>query len=313
MTFPVLPSVRALISQRCVAVFNETGRALSPRDLIESVQGFDALMLAVTDRAGRSLLQQLPPDMRAIATYSVGYEHIDLDCAAERGLAVLNTPDVLTEAVAELAIFLMIGAARRPTESVELLRSRRWTGWTPVQLPGVQLSGKRLGVIGMGRIGSAVAQRTRAFGMEVHYTRTNRLSPREEQRAIYHSEAESVLAASQFLLLAFPSTPRTRGFLNRQRIELLPDDAIVINVLRGDVVDDDSLIEALATGKLRAAGLDVFANEPQLDERYFDLANVFMTPHIGSSTLEAREAMARSLLDGLDELDRGGWPGNRLV
>lgn len=313
MTFPVLPSVRALISQRCVAAFNETGRTLSSRGLIEAAHRSDAVILTATDRVDRDLLQQLPPGIQAIATYSVGYDHIDLDCAAERGLAVLNTPDVLTEAVAELAIFLMIGAARRATESVDLLRSRRWTGWTPVQLPGVQLSGNRLGIIGMGRIGSAVAQRARALGMEIHYTKTNRLSPQEEQAAIYHSEVEDVLAASQFLLLSCPSTPRTRGFLNRQRIALLPDGAIVINVARGDVVDDDSLVEALAAGKLRAAGLDVFANEPQLDERYFDLANVFMTPHIGSSTLEAREAMARLLLDGLDELDRGSWPPNRLV
>jgi lactate dehydrogenase-like 2-hydroxyacid dehydrogenase len=313
VSFPVLPQVREHISSRCSADFNETNTVLSSVNLINRARGHDTLMVTVTDALDCATIQRLPEETRVIATYSVGHNHVDLDAAAARGIAVINTPGVLTDAVAELAFFLMIGAARRATESIDLIRAGRWTGWTSTQLPGMQLAGKRLGIYGMGRIGQAVAQRARAFGMSIHYTNTRRLEPQLAGDAIYHADAQELLRCSDVLLLACPATPETRGFLDRRRIEALPDGAIVINVSRGDVVDDDSLIRALATGKLAAAGLDVFANEPGLDPRYFNLANVLMTPHIGSSTIEARVSMAAALLDALEELARGSNPRNRLV
>ena len=313
VSFPVLPQVREHISKRCSAEFNETNNVLSCENLINRARGHDALMVTVTDALDRATIQRLPDETRVIATYSVGHDHIDLDAAAARGIAVLNTPGVLTDAVAELAFFLMIGAARRATESIDLIRAGRWTGWTSTQLPGMQLAGKRLGIYGMGRIGQAVAQRARAFGMKVHYTNTRRLEPQREGNATYHAEPRELLRQSDMLLLACPTTCETRGFLDRAHIEALPDGAIVVNVSRGDVVDDDALIQALTNGKLAAAGLDVFADEPQLDRRYFALPNVLMTPHIGSSTIEARVSMGAVLLDALEELARGSNPRNRLV
>jgi lactate dehydrogenase-like 2-hydroxyacid dehydrogenase len=313
VSFPVLPQVREYISSRCSADFNETNTVLSSYELITGARGHDTLMVTVTDALDRATIQRLPEETRIIATYSAGYNHVDLEAAAARRIAVINTPGVLTDAVAELALFLMIGAARRATESIDLIRAGRWTGWTPTQLPGMQLKGKRLGIFGMGRIGQAVAHRARAFGMSIHYTNIRRLESQTEGDAIHHADAQELLRHSDVLLLACPATPATRGFLDRRRIEALPDGAIVVNVSRGDVVDDDSLILALANGKLAAAGLDVFANEPALDSRYFNLPNVLMTPHVGSSTLEARVSMAAVLLDAMEELARGSNPRNRLV
>jgi len=240
----------------------------------------------------------------------VGHEHIDLAAARERGVTVLNTPDVLTDAVAEIGIFLLLGAARRATESISLLRNRQWSGWSPVQLPGKQLSGKNLGIVGMGRIGRAIAHRARAFGMTTHYCRQ---SPLASSEGVWHRTNAELLAMSQFLVLSCSSSPSTREFLDCAAVAQLPTSAVVVNVSRGDIVKDDALIGGLQSGKVGAAGLDVYKNEPQLDSRYFDLPNVFMTPHIGSSTVEAREAMARNLLEGADAIERGGAPKNRLT
>ena len=206
VSFPVLQSVRSLIAERCDAVFNETGQTLPPELLVQCVDGCDTLMITTSDRLDRDLLRQLPKTVRTIATYSVGHDHIDLKAAAELDLAVFNTPDVLTDAVAEIAMFLILGAARRGTESIGLLRNQAWSGWSPTQLPGVQLSGKHLGIVGMGRIGRAVARRATAFGMAPHYTRSVPLRVEEVCGATCHATIDALLAVSQFLLLSCPST-----------------------------------------------------------------------------------------------------------
>ena len=313
VTFPVLPSVRALIAARRPALFNETGRFLSREELLRGAVGCEAVLVTVPDRLDAATIAVLPDSVRTIATYSVGYEHIDLDAAKARGLAVLHTPDVLTDAVAETAIFLTLGAARRGNESLRLIHSRQWQGWSPVQLPGTQLAGKRFGVVGMGRIGQAIALRAAAFGMEIHYHNRRALAAGDAQGAHFHARLESMLPLCQFLLLSCPLTPETHHLLNAACIAQLPDGAIVVNIARGNVVEDEALIAALRSGKLCAAGLDVFANEPTIDPRYYDLPNAFILPHIGSSTLEAREGMAGILLDGLDRLERGQAVPNRLV
>lgn len=313
VTFPVLPSVRALIVSRQQARFNETGRRLTREELVEGARGCSVLFCTVGDPVDAATIAALPDSIRTIATYSVGYDHVDVDAARARGLSVLNTPDVLTDAVAETAMFLTLGAARRGNESLKLIHSRQWQGWTPVQLPGVQLSGKRFGVVGMGRIGQAIAARAAAFGMEIHYHNRRALPADEARGAHYHPELAGFLPVCQFLLLACPMTPETYRFLNAERIAQLPDGAIVVNIARGNVVDDEALIAALKSGKLAAAGLDVFANEPHIDPRYYDLPSAFILPHIGSSTIEAREGMATILLDGLDGLARGAQLPNRLA
>ena len=313
VTFPVLPSVRELIASRRPTRFNDTGQRLTREALLREAEGCDVLMITVGDRMDADTLSALPASVRMIATYSVGYDHVDVAAAKARGIAVFNTPDVLTDATAETAMFLRVGAARRGNESLQLIHSRQWTGWTPVQLPGVQLSGKRLGVVGMGRIGQAIATRAAAFGMEIHYHNRRPLPAAEEGGAQYHAQLDTLLPLSQFLALACPLTTETHHLLDDERIARLPEGAIVVNIARGNVVKDDALIAALRSGKVRAAGLDVFTNEPDLDARYYDLPNAFILPHIGSSTIEAREGMARILLDAFDAVERGQSASNLLA
>lgn len=310
---PLLPSVRALIAARRNARFNLGEGVMPAAEIARAATGARAVMVSPRDAMDAGAIAALPASIETIATYSVGHDHIDLAAAAARGLSVINTPDVLTDAVAEAAILLMLGAARRATESIELLRSGRWTGWTPLQLPGIQVSGRRIGIYGMGRIGQCIARRARGFDMEVHYRSRRRLAAELEAGALYHADDAGFFAAAQILVLACPATPETRGLLGADRIALLPRDAVVVNIARGSVVDDDALIAALAERRIAAAGLDVFNNEPALDPRYLDLPNAFLMPHIGSSTIDARERMATTLLDALDALDRGEIPEERLV
>ncbi|MDX2159079.1 MAG: D-glycerate dehydrogenase [Hyphomicrobiaceae bacterium] len=292
---------------------NPDDRVLTPEELQAAAAKADALIVTAFDRFDAAAIARLPARVRIVATFSVGNEHIDLEAARQRHLAVLSTPDVLSNAVAEMAMLLMLGAARRVHEGDRLLYERRWTGWTPTQLVGAEITGKRLGILGMGRIGRTIARRARGFDMTVHYHNRTRLSPELEQGAHYHSTPEALMAESDVLVLAAPSSPTTRGVVNATRIGLLPKDAIVVNIARGDLIDDEALIAALGDGRVAAAGLDVFANEPRLDTRYLDLANVFLQPHQGSSTLEARRAMGDILLSGIDAVLSGQPAVNRLV
>ena len=276
-------------------------------------QAFDVVLFSLDRAMGRAEIARLPDTLRALATYSVGTDHIDLAAAADRGLAVFNTPGVLADSVAENAIFLMLGAARRATENIALLRSRAWSGWTPTQIIGRQLSGRTLGILGMGDIGERVALRARALGMEIHYCNRRPLPADHPLGAGYRDSAAALVADCDVLLLACPSTPATRGIVDDALLAAARPGLIVVNIARGDVVDDDALIAALSDGRVWAAGLDVFAGEPRIDERYFDLPNVFMLPHIGSSTIEARLGMGRILIAGLAAWQRGAPASNRVV
>jgi lactate dehydrogenase-like 2-hydroxyacid dehydrogenase len=297
----------------CAVVFaQELAPDIAPvAQLVTSTQPI--ALISVNERLDAQTIERLPAALKAIATYSVGHEHIDLAAARRRGLAVFNLPDVLTEAVAEVGIFLLIGAARRATESIALIRSRGWTGWTARQLNGVELWQKEVGIVGMGRIGRAIATRARSFGMRIRYHNRRRLPADEEAGARFHADAKSMFGHVDALVLAAPSSAETRGFLNAERIAWLKRGAIVVNVARGDLVVDDALIAALGSGQVFAAGLDVFNNEPRIDPRYFDLPNVFMLPHIGSSTIETRRRMAQGLVDSLRQWLAGQAPANRLI
>jgi lactate dehydrogenase-like 2-hydroxyacid dehydrogenase len=281
--------------------------------LIAMASGADAILCAAGDPLGAETIAALPASVRAIATFSVGTDHIALDAARARGIAVTNTPDVLTEATAETTMLLLLGAARRAAEGERMVRERRWTGWTPTQLMGTQVSGKRLGILGMGRIGRAVARMARGFLMEVHYHNRTRLAPELEERAIYHSEAAAMLSIVDMLALTAPGGAALANWLNAERIALLRPGAIVVNSGRGSLVDDDALIAALRTGHVAAAGLDVYANEPDLDPRYPDCANTFLLPHLGSATVEARNGMGFRALDNLDALFAGREPPDRVA
>ena len=283
------------------------------QQLRERTHGHNVVLTSVDAPLRATHIAALAPSVRAIATYSVGLDHIDLDAARARSLAVFNTPDVLTDSVAEVAMLHLLAVLRRATESIALIRGGSWRGWSPGQLLGGEASGKSLGIFGMGRIGRAVAQRARAFGMIVHYCNRTRLQAELEAEAIYHPTFDSLLAVSDLLLLAAPSGPETRGLLNAEHIRRMKRGACVVNIARGDLIDDDALIEALRTGHLGGAGLDVINHEPHFDTRYLGLPNAFLTPHIGSSTIEARRRMAQILSQGLSNWRRGVAANNRVA
>lgn len=283
------------------------------RELRESGAEPDAVLVSLDRPMSADAIEALPRSVRALATYSVGTDHIDLDAAADRGLAVFNTPGVLSDSVAENAIFLMLGAARRATESLELIRSGRWQGWSPTQLVGVELMGKDLGILGMGDIGRRTARRAQALGMSVLYCNRHRLPEEQALGAGFRETARALVADSDVLLLACPSTPETRGIVDAALLEAARPGLIVVNIARGDLVEDRALIAALRSGQVRAAALDVFSGEPDFEPAYLDLPNVFMLPHIGSSTIEARLRMGRILIEALRAWSAGGHPSNRVV
>ena len=273
----------------------------------------DAIIPCHTESLNAEVIARLPESVRAICSFSVGYDHIDLAAAKARGITVTNTPDVLSNATAEIAMLLMLGAARRAHEGARMLRTDTWADWSAIGQLGVEVTGKRLGIIGMGRVGQVMARRARGFDMEIHYYNRHRLSAEIEAGAIYHADLSDLLPHCQFLSVHCPATPDTRQLLNAKRIALLPDGAVVVNTARGAVVDDDALIAALQSGKLFAAGLDVFNGEPNIDPRYRDLDNTFLLPHIGSATQETRDAMGFRALDNLDAVIAGREPRDRLA
>lgn len=290
------------------------GDVSPPTDtLIAWTDGADALLICSSERLDRAAIDRLPASVRMVATFSVGLDHIDLDAARERGLVVSNTPEVLTDATADIAMLLILGAARRASEGERMIRAGAWVGWNPTQLLGTHLGGKRLGIVGMGRIGRALARRARAFDMEIHYHNRRPLADGEAPGAVYHESIASLMAVSDVLSLHCPATPETRHLINADSIERLPPGAIVVNTARGAVVDDDALIAALRSGRLRAAGLDVFENEPDLDPRYRDVENAFLLPHLGSATVETRNAMGFKALDNLDAYFAGRQMPDRVV
>jgi lactate dehydrogenase-like 2-hydroxyacid dehydrogenase len=292
---------------------NAEDRVYNSDEIVALAQGADAIIPSHTERLSAGVIARLPVSVRAICSFSVGYDHIDLQAAKERGITVTNTPDVLSDATAEIAVLLMLGAARRAHEGAQLIRTATWREWSPTYQLGIQVTGKRLGIVGMGRVGQVVAERARGFNMQIHYHNRHRLEPDLEKGAIFHDTLEDLLRRSDFLSIHCPATPDTRHLLNAERIALLPQDAVVVNTARGTVVDDDALIAALRSGRLFSVGLDVFNNEPDIDPRYRDLPNTFLLPHIGSATRETRDAMGFRALDNLDAIFAGGTPRDRLV
>jgi lactate dehydrogenase-like 2-hydroxyacid dehydrogenase len=284
---------------------NPTDQLYGAEEILTGCHGADALLPCPTDKITADLVAKLPASIKVIATFSVGYEHIDIAGCKARGIAVGNTPDVLTDATADIALLLMLGAARRAYEGERMVREATWGSWAPTGMLGVHLTGKRLGIYGMGRIGQAVAKRARAFDMVIHYNNRKRLASDLEQGAIFHADAEAMLPHCDFLSINAPSTPETAGFLNAARIAKLPDGAIVVNTARGPLVDDEALIAALNSGKLFSAGLDVYAGEPAINPKYRGVKNAFLLPHLGSATTETRNAMGFKALDNLDAFFAG--------
>ncbi len=295
------------------ARLNTQDGVLSAEELLKGADGADGLLVTPTDKLNADLIGRLPKSVRMVATFSVGYEHIDLNAAKARGLPVSNTPDVLTDATADIALLLMLGAARRAYEGERAVRDATWKSWSTTYMLGIHMTGKRIGIFGMGRIGQAVAKRARAFDMQIHYFNRRRLPEHLEHGAVYHPSADEMLPYCDFLSINAPGGAETYHWLNAERIARLPDQAIVVNTSRGPLVDDAALIAALRSGKLFAAGLDVFENEPNIHPGYRDLPNVFLLPHLGSATVETRNAMGFKALDNLDAFFAGRELPDRLV
>ncbi len=288
--------------------------ALYPSEkLLALSRDADAILACHTEHFNAELIAQLPERIRAIANFSVGVDHVDLEAARARGLIVTNTPDVLADATAEVAILLMLGAARRASEGERLVRSGEWNTWSPAFMVGTQVTGKRLGILGMGRVGQVTARRARGFDMFIHYHNRQRLPAELEAGATFHDSVEDLLPHCDFLAVHCPSTPETQDLINAKRLALLPDGAILVNVARGNVVDEHALIAALASGRLRAAGLDVYKNEPDILPALRAVTNTFLLPHIGSATRETRDAMGFRALDNLDAIFSGAEPGDRVA
>jgi lactate dehydrogenase-like 2-hydroxyacid dehydrogenase len=303
------PDVEARLAANFDAVLNPDDRLFDGPSLVKASAGCDAILCAAGDALNAETIAKLPASVRMIATFSVGYEHVDVVAAAKRKIAVSNTPDVLTDATADIAMLCLLGAARRAHEGTTMLRTHHWVGWSPTQLMGVHVTGKRLGILGMGRIGQAMADRARAFRMTIHYSNRSRLPPDLEKGAVFHADADAMLPHCDFLSINAPMTPITRKWVNGERIARLPKGAVVINTARGGVVDDDALIAALKSGYLAAAGLDVFDGEPRIHAGYYGIENAFLLPHMGSATVETRNAMGFKALDNLEAfLLRGQSP-----
>jgi lactate dehydrogenase-like 2-hydroxyacid dehydrogenase len=305
LTRQMPPNVEDRLTRDFEATLNVNDRIYSSDEIIEIAKGHEGILCCGGDDFSEEVIAALPESVKIVATYSVGYEHIDITAAKRRGLVVTNTPDVLTDATADIAMLCLLGAARRAAEGNRLVQTGGWSGWSSTMLLGVHVTGKRIGIFGMGRIGRALAQRARGFGMTIHYHNRSRLSEELEQGAIYHEKPESLLAVSEFFAITALSSKQTYKFLNTEHIALLPDGAVISNTSRGSIIDDDALITALKSGKVAAAGLDVFEGEPNINPGYRSVDNIFMLPHLGSATYETRDVMGFCCLDNLDAYFEG--------
>lgn len=305
--------VEARLSRDFAVELNTEDRVISASELILKAREFDALLISSMFKCRADVIDALPASIRMIATFSVGTDHIDIPAAKARNIAISNTPDVLTDATADIALLLMLGAARGASWGDRMVRENKWPPPSLVAPLGLDVSGRRLGILGLGRIGQAIAKRARAFNMELHYHNRKRVDERLEHGARFHSRFEDMLPLCDFLCINCASTAETRGIVNTSTLFLLPPDAIVVNAARGDIVDDDALIFALKFGKLAAAGLDVFKGEPNIDPRYRGLENVFMLPHLGSATRNTRIAMGMRAVDNLEAFFKGERPRDLLT
>ena len=288
------------------ANLNLNDELYSQDKLIELSQGCDGILSALTDKLDEDTINKLPDSVKILSNFAVGFGNIDLEAAKKRNIAVTNTPEVLTDATAEIGILLILGACRRASEGIEGARESNWK-WSADYLIGKQLTGARLGILGMGRIGQKIAHIARSLGMIIHYHNRSRLSGDKEHGATYHETLDSLLSVSDVLSVCCPASKETVNLINKDALEKLPKGAVVTNVARGDIVDDEALIDALDRRKVYAVGLDVYKGEPNLNPGYMKHKSAFILPHLGSATKETRTAMANLAIDNLTEFfDTGG-------
>ena len=293
------------------ANFNLNDELYSQKKLIEMSTGCDGILSALTDKLDAETINQLPESVKIISNFAVGFGNIDLEAAKKRGIAVTNTPDVLTDATAEIGVLLVLGACRRASEGIEKAREGGWV-WSADMLIGKQLTGARLGILGMGRIGQKIAKIAKSLGMIIHYHNRSKLSEEKEQGATYHDNLNDLMKVSDVLSVCCPASKETINLINKDTLELLPKGAVVTNVARGDIIEDEALIDALERRKVYAVGLDVYKNEPNLNPGYLKHKSAFILPHLGSATKETRTAMANLAIDNIDEFFKTGGCKNKV-
>ena len=290
---------------------NKNDELYSQGKLIELSQGCDGILSALTDKLDVETINKLPDTVKILSNFAVGFGNIDLDAAKKRNIAVTNTPEVLTDATAEIGILLILGACRRAAEGISGARASDWK-WSADYLIGKQLTGTRLGILGMGRIGQKIAKVAKALGMIIHYHNRSELSSEKAQGAIYHNNLKSLMSVSDVLSVCCPASNETINLINKDTLEHLPQGAVVTNVARGDIVDDEALIDALNRRKVYAVGLDVYKGEPNLNPGYLKHKSAFILPHLGSATKETRTAMANLAIDNLEEFYKTGNCKNKV-
>lgn len=307
-------AVEKKLAEDFTPVLNPQDKLYDTEELLRLAADVDAILPCHTEKFPAETIARLPSRVKAIANFSVGVDHVDLEAAKQKQVIVTNTPDVLSDATAEIALLLMLGAARRASEGERLVRSQQWKDWSPAFMVGRQISGKRLGILGMGRVGQVVARRARGFDMTIHYHNRKPLDSEQAAAAVYHDSVEGLLAGVDVLSIHCPASDATRGLINAQRLAVMHPDSILVNTSRGAVVDDDALVDALKSGGIAAAGLDVFNGEPDsIHPGYRELDNVFLLPHIGSATTETRDAMGYRAIANLIAIFNGQEPGDRVA
>ena len=301
----LLESNEKRMSEIWDAKLNSEDKVYSQSELIELSKDCDGILCSIVDKFDAETINKLSDKVKIISNFAVGFGNIDIKAAMNKNIIVTNTPDVLTDATAEIAILILLGAARRATEGRKWVDKKNWT-WSADFLIGKQLTDNRLGILGMGRIGQALAERAKSFGMKIHYHNRKKLPLNLEKGAIYHESLKSLILVSDFFSINCPTTEETKKIINEETLSYFLNGAVIINSARGDMIDDEAMINALKSGKIFALGLDVYNGEPDIHPQYLKLDNVFILPHLGSATEKTRFAMADLAISNIEEYFKTG-------
>ena len=311
VTTRLLKSNEERVSKLWDAKLNLNNEIYSENKLIELSKDCDGILSSILDKIDEKVINKLSDKIKIISNFAVGIGNIDIEAACKRNIIVTNTPDVLTDATAEIAMLLILGASRRVVEGMQFAKNKNWK-WSADFLIGKQLSGSKLGILGMGRIGRAVAKRAKAFGMEIHYHNRSKLDQDLEAGATYHDNIKSLFSISDILSINCPATKETRKIINKETLKFFSKEAIITNSARGDMIDDDAMVEALKNKKIFALGLDVYNGEPDIHPGYLQYPNVFILPHLGSATKKTRTDMADLAINNIEEFFKTGKCINKV-
>ena len=305
VTTKLLNTSEKRISKLWDAKLNLNNEIYSENKFIELSEDCDGILSSILDKIDKKTINKLSNRIKIISNFAVGFGNIDIEAASKRNIVVTNTPDVLTDATAEIAMLLILAASRRVAEGMQWVKNKNWR-WSADFLIGKQLSGSKLGILGMGRIGRAVAKRAKAFGMEIHYHNRSKLNQDLEAKATYHDNIQSLFSTSDILSINCLVTKETKKIINKETLKFFSKEAVIVNSARGDMIDDDAMVEALKDKRIFALGLDVYNGEPNIHPGYLEHSNVFILPHLGSATIKTRIDMANLAINNIEEFFKSG-------